>query len=119
MISKLRATEVLESLKGMYAIATGREHNLFEISKEDFPKNYTRNLINEVASLILTIKTINKLQKLPPGIRAQLVSASSGKLEQDFIVKTDKNVVHALNTVSPGWTRSMPFARWIVDKKLH
>ena len=78
-----------------------------------------RNLINEVASLVLTIKTINKWEKMPPGIRAQLVNASSGKLEQDFIVKTDRNVVHVLNAVSPGWTCSMPFDRWIVDKKLH
>lgn len=119
LTSKLRVTEVLESVKGMYAIATGREHNLFEILKEDFPKNYRRNLINEVASLVPTIKTINKWQKMPPGIRAQVVNANSGKLEQDFIVKMDKNVVHILNAVSPGWTCSIPFARWVVNEKLH
>ena len=55
---------------------------------------------------------------MPPGIRAQLVNADSGKLEQDFIVKRDRNVVHVLNAVSPGWTCSIPFARWIVDKNL-
>ena len=116
LISKMRASEVLESLKGMYSIATGREHNLFEILKEDFPKNYTKNLINEVANLVPAIKMIKKWQKLPPGIRAQLVNAKSGKLEQDFIVVKDKNVVHILNAVSPGWTCSIPFARWVVDK---
>ena len=114
--SKLRMTEVLESVKGMYSIATGREHNLFEILKEDFPKNYTKNLINEVANLVPAIKMIKKWQKLPPGIRAQLVNAKSGKLEQDFIAVKDKNVVHILNAVSPGWTCSIPFARWVVDK---
>ena len=117
--SKLRITEVLESVKGMYSIATGREHNLFEILKEDFPKNYTKILINEVANLVPAIKMIKKWQKLPPGIRAQLVNANSGKLEQDFIVVKDKNVVHILNAVSPGWTCSIPFARWVVDEKLH
>ena len=34
----------------------------------------------------------------------------------DYIVKADKNVVHVLNAVSPGWTSAIPFARWVIEQ---
>ena len=35
----------------------------------------------------------------------------------DYIVKADKNVVHVLNAVSPGWTSAIPFAHWVVENQ--
>jgi L-2-hydroxyglutarate oxidase LhgO len=53
----------------------------------------------------------------PSGIRAQIINTKSNSIELDYIVKSDKNVVHILNAVSPGWTSSIPFARWIVENQ--
>jgi L-2-hydroxyglutarate oxidase LhgO len=50
-----------------------------------------------------------------PGIRAQLLNIKTLKLEQDFIVEGDDKTIHVLNAVSPGFTSSLPFAKWIVD----
>ncbi len=51
-----------------------------------------------------------------PGIRAQLLNTKSMELLQDFVVEGDGSNVHVLNAVSPAFTSSMPFAKWVVEK---
>ncbi len=51
-----------------------------------------------------------------PGIRAQLLDIKSRKLEMDFVIEGDEKSTHLLNAVSPGWTCSIPFARYTVDQ---
>ncbi len=50
-----------------------------------------------------------------PGIRAQLLNVSTKELVMDFIVEGDKESVHVLNAVSPAFTCSGPFAKWVVE----
>ncbi len=50
-----------------------------------------------------------------PGIRAQLLNVKTKELVMDFVVEGDKNTIHVLNAVSPAFTCSFPFARWVVD----
>ena len=50
-----------------------------------------------------------------PGIRAQLLNVKSKELVMDFVVEGDKNSIHVLNAVSPAFTSSFPFAKWVVD----
>lgn len=51
-----------------------------------------------------------------PGIRAQLLDIKKRKLEMDFVVEGDQHSTHLLNAVSPGWTCSIPFASYVVDR---
>ena len=51
-----------------------------------------------------------------PGIRAQLLDIKDRKLEMDFVIEGDEHSTHLLNAVSPGWTCSIPFARYAVDQ---
>jgi (S)-2-hydroxyglutarate dehydrogenase len=51
-----------------------------------------------------------------PGIRAQLLDIKNRKLEMDFVIEGDEHSTHLLNAVSPGWTCSIPFARYVVDQ---
>ncbi len=50
-----------------------------------------------------------------PGIRAQLLNKKTKELVMDFVVEGDKDSVHILNAVSPAFTCSFPFAKWVVD----
>jgi hypothetical protein len=50
-----------------------------------------------------------------PGIRAQLMNTKTMELVQDFVVEGDKDTIHVLNAVSPAFTSSFPFAKWVVD----
>ncbi|HTX88137.1 MAG TPA: L-2-hydroxyglutarate oxidase [Bacteroidales bacterium] len=50
-----------------------------------------------------------------PGIRAQLLNRKTLELVMDFVVEGDDRTVHVLNAVSPAFTSSFPFARWVVE----
>jgi L-2-hydroxyglutarate oxidase LhgO len=52
---------------------------------------------------------------LRPGIRAQLLNKEKLELVQDFVIEGDERSLHVLNAVSPAFTCSIPFARYIVD----
>ena len=53
-----------------------------------------------------------------PGIRAQLLNTKTLELVQDFVVEGDKASTHILNAVSPAFTGSFPFTRWIIETRL-
>ncbi len=52
----------------------------------------------------------------PSGIRAQLLNRTNKSLEMDFVFEGDHQSFHVLNSVSPGWTCSIPFTRYMVDE---
>lgn len=49
------------------------------------------------------------------GIRAQLLDRRTLELVQDFVVEQKEGSVHILNAVSPAFTASFAFAKWVVD----
>jgi L-2-hydroxyglutarate oxidase LhgO len=51
-----------------------------------------------------------------PGIRAQLLDKESLTLVQDFVVEGDQKSVHVLNAVSPAFTCSFVFSKYVVDQ---
>jgi L-2-hydroxyglutarate oxidase LhgO len=79
----------------------------------EIPKIQASRLINDASELIPQTSKVSGWKKLPPGIRAQLVHLPTGKLEQDFVIRNWSNSTHVLNAVSPGWTSSLPFGRYI------
>lgn len=53
-----------------------------------------------------------------PGIRAQLLNKKTLELVQDFVIEGDAHSTHILNAVSPAFTGSFPFTRWIIEEYL-
>lgn len=51
------------------------------------------------------------------GIRAQLLDVKKHELVMDFVVENGINSTHVLNAISPAFTCSMSFAKYIVDQK--
>ena len=79
-------------------------------------KKYNRSyLVNQAAEL--ANHTYSKHYKTwgKPGIRAQLLNTQTRKLEMDFILEGDKKSMHVLNAVSPAFTCSIPFSKYVVD----
>ena len=89
-----------------------------DLALEEMKKYNKEYLINQAVSMVDKIdkSKFNKWGK--PGIRAQLLNIRTKKLEMDFIVEGDKNTVHILNAVSPAFTASYPFTKWLVEKYL-
>jgi L-2-hydroxyglutarate oxidase LhgO len=111
-------SDSFQALKASLGLIRGKAHNFSEIVKSELPKLRQENLIKESATLVPGALQVNGWAKRPPGIRSQLVNMKSGMLEQDFIVEVAGNSVHVLNAVSPGWTSSIPFGRWVAKEKV-
>jgi (S)-2-hydroxyglutarate dehydrogenase len=85
------------------------------LALEEMKKYKKSNIIN------LSLHMVDQLDKegfgsfMRTGIRAQLLNKDTLELVQDFVVEGDEHSLHILNAVSPGFTCSFPFARFIVD----
>jgi len=62
------------------------------------------------------VKKFNRWSKA--GIRAQLLNIKTKELVMDFVVEKGNSEVHILNAVSPAFTASFPFTRWVVEKSI-
>jgi len=107
------ATDIGQAIKGVLSLVKGEAHDFGTILKSEWPKMIQAKLIKESSILVPDAISVKTWNRKPPGIRAQLVHLPSGKLEQDFVVRGLENSTHVLNAVSPGWTSSLPFGRWI------
>jgi len=92
--------------------------NILGLAKSEGIKLFKRPLIKKAKKLTNALDLNQKWKNYPAGIRAQIVNLDTKVIEMDYIVRSDKNVVHILNAVSPGWTSSIPFSRWIVENQL-
>ena len=80
-------------------------------------RKYSRSHLIQLASSLATgieVRAYTTWGK--PGIRAQLIDIRKKKLEMDFVVEGDKQSMHILNAVSPGFTCAVPFSRYVCDK---
>ncbi|MEY2494793.1 MAG: (S)-2-hydroxyglutarate dehydrogenase [Verrucomicrobiota bacterium] len=101
-----------------------REAGLMFSSSFDFKqlaveelKKYSRPRLVALASRLASGVDLKHYQRWgQPGIRAQLLDIKSRKLEMDFVIEGDERSTHLLNAVSPGWTCSLPFASYVVDR---
>ena len=74
-----------------------------------------KNLINEAKKLVY--KLSGSFKPYPPGIRAQLVDKRDLSLVMDFLVEKKENQIHILNAVSPAFTASFAFAKYVLDEQ--
>jgi len=80
-------------------------------------KKYSKSyLIKQAKMLVYNIPSADLFKWVNPGIKAQLIDKRNLTLVQDFVVEGDKYSVHILNAVSPAFTASFPFARYVVKE---
>jgi L-2-hydroxyglutarate oxidase LhgO len=85
------------------------------IAAEETLKYFRRRLVSLAAPLVEGVKLEDYRHWGKPGIRAQLMNIKTRKLEMDFVIQGDAKSLHVLNAVSPAWTCSIPFARYVCD----
>ncbi len=86
-----------------------------DLAKEEIKKYNKSYFVNLATKMVDKINTKKFNEWSRPGIRAQLLEKNTFELVQDFVIEGDKQSVHVLNAVSPAFTSSFPFARWIVE----
>jgi L-2-hydroxyglutarate oxidase LhgO len=85
------------------------------LALEEIKKYYKKYFISLATGMVHTADSRRFNEWSRPGIRAQLLDVRTNNLVQDFKIEGDKDSVHILNAVSPAFTSSFPFSRWIVD----
>ena len=110
-------SEFLEFCKAAKALFKSDSVDLIGLAREEFVKLFTKPLLNKTNKLTNSLNSNKQWSKYPAGIRGQIINLETKTIEMDYIVQSDKNVVHILNAVSPGWTSAIPFTRWVVENQ--
>ena len=92
--------------------AFGFRQLAFEESRK-YNKNY---FVSLAQAMVQDIDPAGFTQWTKPGIRAQLLNKETLSLVQDFVVEGDDKSVHVLNAVSPAFTCSFVFSKYVVDQ---
>ncbi len=85
---------------------------------EEMRKYYKPFLVGLGKKLVNTLDADCFNEWTRPGIRAQLLNTKTLELVQDFVVEGDASSTHILNAVSPAFTGSFPFTKWIIESRL-
>ena len=109
--------DLAEFLLSSRALLRSNSVDLLGLAQEEVLKLFTKPLLKRTQKLSDSLQINKNWVKHPSGIRAQIINTKTKTIEMDYIIESDKNVVHILNAVSPGWTSSLPFARWVVENQ--
>ncbi len=86
-----------------------------DLAIEEIKKYRRKYFINLAKKLVYKIDESGFKEWTRPGIRAQLINVHTKELVQDFVVEGNQHSIHILNAVSPAFTSSFPFAKWVVE----
>lgn len=109
--------ELSEFLLAFKTLLTSKDFKFIKLAQEEGIKLFKNPLIKRASILSNSLVQNENWRTHPAGIRAQIVNTSTKSLEMDYIIKTDKNVIHILNAVSPGWTSAISFGQWLVENQ--
>ncbi len=87
-----------------------------DLAIEEFKKYKKSYLVSLARSMVKDIDEAGFTEFTAPGIRAQLLDKRTSNLVQDFVIEGDHNSTHILNAVSPAFTCSFPFAKYVCEK---
>ena len=82
---------------------------------QEIKKYNRRHFVNLASSMVYNFDAKGFNKWIRPGIRAQLLNHDNNELVMDFVVQGDNETTHVLNAVSPAWTCSFPFSKYIID----
>src|SRR5204862_6771365 len=86
------------------------------LAVEETLKYFRKRLVSLASELLKNVRVEDYRHWGKPGIRAQLLNIKTKKLEMDFVIQGDAKSLHVLNAVSPAWTCSLPFAKYVCDR---
>ncbi len=92
------------------------EFDFKRLAVEETLKYFRPRLVKLASQLAEGVELKNYHHWGKAGIRAQLLNIKTRRLEMDFVLQGDSRSMHVLNAVSPAWTCSLPFAKYVCDK---
>jgi L-2-hydroxyglutarate oxidase LhgO len=115
-LDRFNLSELINILMYETKLFTTNAFNFRALAFEEVHKYNKKYFVGLATKMVKNIDIEGFNQWSKPGIRAQLLNTKTLELLQDFVVEGDENSIHILNAVSPAFTSSFPFAKWVVDK---
>ena len=111
--SRFNFKEMLEILSIEAKLFIKNSFGFRDLALYEMRYYYPQNLINEAKKLVHNLR--GEFKPMTPGIRAQLLNKKTNELVMDFLVKQKTNQIHILNAVSPAFTASFAFAKYVLN----
>ena len=115
-INNFRLDEFMDIAPRLAGLFFSSNFNFTRLAYSEIMKHSRRHLVSLAKGLATNVNENAFKDWAKPGIRAQLVDIKRRKLEMDFVLEGDKDSMHILNAVSPGWTCSIPFSQYVVNE---
>ena len=111
--SRFNFKEMLEILSIEVKLFIKNSFGFRDLALYEMRYYYPQNLINEAKKLVHNLR--GEFKPMTAGIRAQLLNKKTNELVMDFLVKQKTNQIHILNAVSPAFTASFAFAKYVLN----
>lgn len=107
-----------EALETLFSTANLIMHDpvVRTYSFSELRKHSKRVFYDDARKLIPALGYQDLVRAKKVGIRPQLANRIKKKIETDFIVERLQNSVHILNAISPAFTSSFAFSRFVIDR---
>ena len=115
-LNNFNTSEFFEILNQQLRLTISSSFEFKQLAVEEILKYYKPNMVNKAANLCQGFDEKSFTGWSAPGIRSQLVNKHNNALEMDFVIEGDGKSLHILNAVSPAFTCSIPFSKYIVDQ---
>lgn len=115
-MERFSPTELAEVLFHEAQLYFSNAFNFRSLAHEEMQKYNKDYFISLAVAMVQAIDPQGFTTWTAPGIRAQLLDKTTKALVQDFAVEGDHKSVHVLNAVSPAFTCSFPFSRYVVEQ---
>ena len=110
------AKEFFEIISQELSLFIRNDFNFRGLALQELYKYYKPRMLKLASELASGISKQDYTVRGPAGIRAQLFNLEERKLEMDFCFEGDQDSFHVLNAVSPAFTCSIPFTRYLYTK---
>ena len=120
--ANFRFDEFIDITRRQLGLLARPDPNFRRLALEEVRKYFRRHMVTRAGALARDVRPEHYRRWGRPGIRAQLFNIEARRLEMDFVLEGDRRSLHVLNAVSPAFTCSLPFARFVgetVAQKLH
>ncbi len=115
-LSNFHPGEFFEILRYEAKLFLMNSFHFRDLAFAEMKKHSKKYFIKQAAHLVKKLEEDKFGDYLTPGIRAQLLDTRTMKLEMDFVVEQEETSTHILNAVSPAFTSSFSFSKFIADK---
>lgn len=115
-LAGFRAEEFVDIARRQAGLVLGAGFDFARLAFEELRKYSRRRLVALAGRLAHGVRPEHYRRWGRPGIRAQLFDRRKRTLEMDFVLEGDDRSFHVLNAVSPAFTCSLPFSRFVADE---